>query len=104
MSTPPRPHKPLTLSLRDATAADLPQEYRANVEGAYRRGVHQALALAGDLADQAKTLGEAQCVLARAENIAGELRYRRKNEGRMMLIDTIRGRLSSPKPKGGPSQ
>jgi hypothetical protein len=89
-----KPLSRLTMSLADATAADLPPGNRAGHEAAYRRGVHQALAFAGDLVDQAETLGEAECILARAENIAGELRYRRKNEGNMMLLDTIRGRLS----------
>jgi hypothetical protein len=96
----PTPHKPLTVSLRDATAADLDPERLAAAEAGYRRGVHQALAFAGDIADRANSLRECQLTLARPENIAGELRYKRKNEGRMMLLDCIRGRLSSPK-RGG---
>jgi hypothetical protein len=93
----PNKTRRLTISAGDI---GVDPELRGAVEAAYRRGVHQAIAFAGDLADQAKTLGEAQCVLARAENMAGERRYRRKNEGSMMLLDTIRGRLSGPK-RGG---
>ena len=93
MSRPSDPRKLLTIGLRDATAADLSDPERlAAVKSSYRRGVHQALGFAGDLADQARTLGECQCILARAENIAGELRYRRKNEGRWTPIDHIRAR------------
>jgi hypothetical protein len=97
-STPNQSQKTrrLTFSLADATAADLPK-CRASHEAAYRRGVHQALAFAGDLVNRAQTLGEAQCILTRAENVAGELRYKRKAEGNMMLLDTIRGRLSGRK-------
>jgi hypothetical protein len=87
----------LTFSMADATAADLDPERGRAVEAGYRRGVHQALAMAGDIADRAMSLRECQYILARAENIAGELRYKRKNEGRMMLLDYIRERLSSPK-------
>jgi hypothetical protein len=100
MSSPSDPRKSITVRMADATVADLAPERLAAREAAYRRGVHQALAFAGDLADRARTLGEAQCILARAEDIAGELRYRRKGEGRAMLLDHIRGRLSRPK-RGG---
>ena len=57
----------LTISLRDATAADLDPEQMAVHEGAYRRGVHQALAFAGDIADRAATLKECNgsCVARR---------------------------------------
>jgi hypothetical protein len=104
MSTPSDPRKPVTVSLRDATLADLPPERLAAHEAAYRRGVHQALAFAGDIADRARSLRECQYTLARAENLAGELRYKRKAEGGMMLLDWIRGRLSSPKRRGGSTQ
>jgi hypothetical protein len=103
MSAPPDPRKPLTFRMADATLADLTPERLAAHEAAYRRGVHQALAFAGDIADRARTLRECQYTLARAENIAGELRYKRKSEGRMMLLDHIRGRLSRPK-RGGHTQ
>jgi hypothetical protein len=93
----PKKTSRLTISAGDFVVD--PEQRRA-VEAAYRRGVHQAIAFPGDLADQAKTLGEAQCILAQAENMAGELRYGRKNEGSTMLLDTIRGRFSEPKHGG----
>jgi hypothetical protein len=98
-----KPHLPLTVSLADATAADLKPGCRAGHEAAYRRGVHQALAFAGDLVDGANSLKGAQRILCRAENLAGELRYRRKDEGNMMLLDTIRGRLHGSKRGGAKS-
>ena len=55
----------LTISLRDATAADLDPEQMAAHEGAYRRGVHQALAFAGDIADRAATLKSATALVWR---------------------------------------
>jgi hypothetical protein len=66
----------------------------AACEGAYRRGVHQALALAGDIADSAQTLIEARRQLTKAENHAFRLRFTRKDEGRLMLLDHIRQELS----------
>jgi hypothetical protein len=94
----------LTYSMADATAANLDPDRGRAVEAGYRRGVHQALAMAGDVADRAKSLRECQYTLARAENIAGELRYKRKAEGRMMLLDYIRERLSSPKRRKSEAQ
>ena len=91
----------LTISLRDATAADLDPERRAAHESAYRRGVHQALAFAGDIVDRAATLKEAQRLLCRAENLAGRLRFIRKDQGNMMLLDHMRTKLYRPAQKRG---
>src|SRR5262249_28347455 len=58
-----------------ATAADLVKEMTperlAAHEAAYRRGVHQAFAMAGDIAAGALTLGEARRSIRRAETLAG---------------------------------
>ena len=86
----------LTVSADDIV---IDPEQRRAVESAYRRGVHQAFAFAGDLVDDARTIAEARRALTRAENVAGELRYRRKTEGNMMLLDTIRGRLAGRRSK-----
>jgi hypothetical protein len=86
----------LTHSLEDI-AADLTPERRAAHEAAYRRGVHQALAFAGDLVDEATTLKQARRVLTRAENMAGRLRFVQKNRGGGMLLDHIRQQLTRPK-------
>ncbi len=101
MSKVLEPRHPLNVRLADATAADIDPERRAGYEGAYRRGVHQALAFAGDLVDGSITLKEAQRILTRAENLAGELRYRRKDQGNMMLLDHMRSRLA--RSRGGRS-
>ncbi len=86
--------RPLTFRRADATAADLdPRTLRA-LEASYRRGVHQAIAFCGDIADGSVTLQEARRTLTRAENLAGRLRFIRKDEGRGMLLDHIRARLS----------
>jgi hypothetical protein len=89
-----KPLVSLTISAADIV---IDPEQRRAVEGAYRRGVHQAFALAGDLVDDAEALREARRLLQRAENIAGEFRYKRKAEGNGALLDAIRGRLSGRK-------
>jgi hypothetical protein len=86
MSTTSDPRKALTIGLRDATH-----------EVAYRRGVHQAFDFAANVADRANTLTEVKFVLERALRIVGELRYRRKREGNVMLLDYIQDRLSAPR-------
>ena len=81
------------------TGAELLQqltpERLAAHEGAYRRGVHQALAFAGDILERATTLKEAKRQLNRAESWAFRLRFVRKTEGRLMLLDFIRGKLAT---------
>jgi len=89
--------------MADATLADvMDPERRAAHEAAYRRGVHQAFAFACDVAYQAETLKDARRVLRRCENVAGRLRFIRKDQGNMMLLDFIRARLS--RRKGGSAQ
>ena len=80
--------------VRLADTIDRDPERLAAHEAAYRRGVHQALAFAGDIADEAATLQEARRTLTKAENIAGRLRFIRKDEGRGALLDHIRTSLS----------
>jgi hypothetical protein len=75
----------------------LTPERLAAHEGAYRRGVHQALAFAGDIVERATTLKEAKRLLDRAESWAFKLRFVRKDEGRLMLLDYIRGKLRDRK-------
>ena len=103
MSAPPEFPKPLTRSA-DATLADLTPERLAAHEAAYRRGVHQALAFAGDVVDRAETLKDARRILCRAENVAGELRYKRKHQGRGMLLDYIGSRLRWPNQEDVPAR
>ena len=102
MSKPPDTPKPLTFRFADATAADLTPERLAAHEAAYRRGVHQAPAFAGDLVDGSLTLKEAQRILCRAENLAGKLRYIHKDRGRGMLLDHMRSKLA--RRRGGPKR
>ncbi len=92
---------PLTRSAADI-AADLTPERQAAHEAAYRRGLHQGLAFAGDLVDEATTLNQARSMLCKAENLAGELRYKRKAEGNGALIDHMRSVLS--RRRGGTKQ
>jgi hypothetical protein len=91
----------LTVTLRDATAADLQPDVLRLCESSYRRGVHQALALAGEIADWGDSVKEIRRVLSQAENVAGELRGHRRDQGHGMLIDYIRGRLRWPRRKAG---
>jgi hypothetical protein len=64
-----------------------------NYESAYRRGMHHALVLAGDLADVAASLAGVRRLLRRAEGIAGEYRSQSRFPGRPPLTDEIRRRL-----------
>jgi hypothetical protein len=79
------------------TAADLAKELtperRAAIEGAYRRGCHQALAFAADEAHRTRDVSEIRRVLRRAETLAGELRFTKKDQGNGMLLDHIRQRI-----------
>jgi hypothetical protein len=81
----------LTRSLADI---QIDPEQQQAVEGSYRRGVHQALALAADLVEDAATLPEAKRLIGRAEREACRLRYHAKHEGNGMLLDRIRQRLT----------
>jgi hypothetical protein len=80
---------PRVVTLADV-AKDMTPERIAAHEAAYRRGCHQSLAMAADIASGALTLGEARRMLRRAETLAFGFRFRRKNEGRLMLLDQIR--------------
>jgi hypothetical protein len=95
MNDPTQPDAPK--SSRIITGTELLQqltpERLAAHEGAYRRGVHQALAFAGDIVERASTLKEAKRLVNRAESWAFKLRFVRKTEGRLMLLDYIRGKL-----------
>ena len=79
--------------LRDVTAADLPSDPNGH-ETAYRRGFHQALALAYDLVETAPTVALALKILDRAEALAGEYRSLKRHPGRPPLCDELRARLS----------
>jgi hypothetical protein len=83
-------HRPTTIRASDVIVDDDQAEH---YERSYRKGVHQALAFAADLSDRASSLGELRRLLARAENVAADLRYRRKHVGRGMLLDEIGSRL-----------
>jgi hypothetical protein len=76
---------------RDATAADIKideNRQRAS-EASYRRGVHHGLALAGRLVDQSLLLRQAQRLLTRAENLAGEYRSLARHPGNPPILDEI---------------
>lgn len=73
-------------------------EHLAGCEAAYRHGVQHGLTLAGDLADESGHVVEVRRRIARAERLAGELRGPRRNEGRGMVLDWIRGRLARTAP------
>jgi hypothetical protein len=83
---------------RDATAADLTicaadlviaEKLQRIAESCYRRGVHHGLALAGRLVDQSLSLRQAQRLLARAENLAGEYRSLARHPGNPPILDEI---------------
>jgi hypothetical protein len=63
---------------------------------AYKRGVHQALGLAADLAATAPTLADAQRLLTTAEQVAGDLRH--NSEEHPALLDELRQRLAGVVP------
>jgi fructose-specific phosphotransferase system component IIB len=89
-------------SERDATAANLiisaadirldERSLRAS-ESAYRRGVHHGLALAGSLVDDSLSLKQAQRMLTRAENMAGEYRSLARHPGSPPILDELRRRV-----------
>lgn len=87
------PTRSLTVTLVDL-AADTTPERRAAHEGAYRRGVHQAFAFVADVAYRTRDVREIRRVLRRAETLAGELRFIRKDQGNGMLLDHIRSKIS----------
>jgi hypothetical protein len=89
----------LTRSLADF---ELDPERLAAHEAAYRRGVHQALALASELVHQAGDVKEARRLLRRAEYQACRLRYKAKHQGKGCLLDTIRGKLNARKQEAEP--
>jgi hypothetical protein len=60
-------------------------------ESAYRRGVHQALELAADLADQVTTVKAIRRRLSRAASFASDLR--REPPAGVALLDELRYRL-----------
>jgi hypothetical protein len=76
-------------------------EVRQSSEASYRRGVHQAIGFAFDLVEQSADRRDALRRLGRAERIAGELRFVRKDQGRGMLLDTIRQKLARRRKPAG---
>ena len=70
-----------------------PDPVKARHEGAYRRGCHQSISFCLDLVGQCRNLQDARHVLRRAERIAHELRFVRRDRGNGALLDHIRGRL-----------
>jgi hypothetical protein len=78
-----------------ATAVDLiaDEATQQMCEQAYRRGLHHGIALAGDLADESLSLAQAQRLLTRAENVAGEYRSVARHPGRPPLMEEIRVRV-----------
>jgi hypothetical protein len=60
-------------------------------EGSYRRGVHQALALAGTLLGRCRTIEEGRELVGRAEDEAASLRGEPGFRG--TLIDEINDRV-----------
>jgi hypothetical protein len=70
------------------------EEHLRGCEASYRRGVHQAMGFAFDLAEESDDRRDAMRRLARAEKIAGDLRFNRKDQGRGMLLHHIRQRLA----------
>src|SRR5262245_3169802 len=75
---------------------------RLRVEESYRRGAGHGIGFCLGLLDRDETLGEARQMLAQAERLAGELRYRRANQDNLLFLDYIRGRLRWPKRQGVP--
>lgn len=65
-------------------------EVQARCESAYRRGVHQALGLATEIVEQSESHDIAIDWLGRVEAVASDLRFKRKGDGRGMLLETIR--------------
>jgi hypothetical protein len=63
------------------------------MEGGYRRGVHHGLAFAIQIVESSGSLQRAIENLAKAEHLAGDLRYYRKDEGTGCLLDFMRGEL-----------
>jgi hypothetical protein len=68
-------------------------ELRGKCEAAYRKGVHHALSLASEMAENTKNHDAAIEWINRAESIAEDLRFNRKDEGRGMLLHHIRQTL-----------
>ncbi len=81
---------------RDATAADLLPDH----EGAYRRGVAQALEFAADLLDDCRDKQEAHFAIHHARMLAQRLRCTRSDQGHGALLDFIGARVR-PVRKGG---
>jgi hypothetical protein len=77
------------------TPADLvgDPDNRQGYEQAYWRGAYQALELASDIADDAKTLFAARRTLRHAAGVAAEFRSVGRHPGRPALMDAIRHRL-----------
>src|SRR5262249_41975786 len=69
-------------------------ELQERCEIAYRKGVHHALSLACEIAETARNHDAAIDWLERAEAVADELRFNSRDEGRGMLLETIRERIS----------
>lgn len=70
---------------------DSHENHPGSREAAYRRGVHQALAMAADLAEQTMSLRGLRRILLRAERIAARFRER---PDRPASIDLLRARLA----------
>jgi hypothetical protein len=91
----PDPPRPVTCTAADLIACRYSwDEHRRGCKASYRRGVHQAIGLAYDLVEHAGGRREALKQLGRAERIAGELRFVRKDRGNGMLLDEIRQRMA----------
>jgi hypothetical protein len=78
-------------ALTPAERAELPEER------AYRRGVHQAVALCRELVNGSDSLVEARQRLCRAERLAQDLRFKHRQRGLSCLLHYMRERLM----KGG---
>jgi hypothetical protein len=91
------------LSLIPLSAVEFNPEKHKAMEAGYRRGVHQALAFAGYLIQRASSRRAAARLVARAEALAEDFRYVRKDEGGGMLLDLIERELSPTPSPGDPN-